>query len=69
MAGAVAILHFVLNSWAIKKARVVLPKPGCPYKRVCSKGSFLKIEASIAILKEDLSCSWPIKSFNLRGLA
>jgi len=62
---AVATLHFVFNSLAIKKARVVFPKPGCPYKRICSKGSFLKIEASIAILKDDLSCSWPINSFKV----
>ena len=39
------------------------------YKRVCSKGSFLKIEASMAILKEDLSCSWPINSLKVRGRA
>ena len=26
-------------------------------------------EASIAILKEDLSCSWPINSFKVRGRA
>jgi len=54
---------------AINNARVVLPKPGCPYKRVCSKGSFLKMEASMAILKEDLSCSWPINSFKETGRA
>ena len=66
--GPVITCALVPISLAIIWAKVVLPKPGGPYKRTWSKDSFLFLAAPVYILRFSINSDCPIYSSNVWGL-
>src|SRR2546425_7286500 len=55
------------SSFAMRRARVVLPSPGGPKNSVWSSGSRRCFAASIAICKDSLTFAWPTNSSSREG--
>src|SRR2546429_306637 len=65
--GPEVVRMFTPSSFAISRARVVLPSPGGPKKRAWSSGSRRCFAASIAIWSDSLTFAWPTNSSSLEG--
>lgn len=67
MTGPEVMRTLVPISWPRMKARVVLPRPGGPERRICFRAWERDLAAPTMILRRSMVLVWPVKSLNAGG--